>query len=91
MKEVFYLVLGKTNKEADGFERNFLSAVIKTYVWATGSGVGIQELNFKDEFQDVIAGLILLVFLFLTVIVMMNLLIAFVIKDIQVCIIKSRT
>ena len=65
------------------------SALVKTFVWAIGE-VGMEELKSKDQINDVFAKFIFLSFLFLFVIVMMNLVNAFAIQDIQVCILDSR-
>ena len=64
-------------------------ALTKTYVWVIGE-VGMEDLKSKDQIHDVIAKFIFLGFLFLFVIVMMNLVNAFAIQDIQVCILDSR-
>ena len=50
----------------------------------------MEDLKSKDQIHDVIAKFIFLGFLFLFVIVMMNLVNAFAIQDIQVCILDSR-
>ena len=50
----------------------------------------MEELKSKDQINDVFAKFIFLSFLFLFVIVMMNLVNAFAIQDIQVCILDSR-
>ena len=63
--------------------------MVKTFVWAIGE-VGMEELKSKDQINDVFAKFIFLSFLFLFVIVMMNLVNAFAIQDIQVCILDSR-
>ena len=64
-------------------------ALTKTYVWVIGE-VGLEDLKSKDQVHGVIAKFLFLGFLFLFVIVMMNLVNAFAIQDIQVCILDSR-
>ena len=50
----------------------------------------MEDLKSKDQIHDIIAKFIFLGFLFLFVIVMMNLVNAFAIQDIQVCVLDSR-
>ena len=90
LKNNFISAIANQTKDSDGFAKYLFSALVKTYVWAIGE-VGMEDLNSKkDQIYDVIAKFIFLSFLFLFVVVMMNLVNAFAIQDIQVCILESR-
>ena len=76
------------------FEKNLVSAFVRTSLWAVGE---IDESNFSDlsrleqhdddyhkKFELILGKLIVLTFLFLFVIVLMNLLNAVALGDVQV-------
>ena len=73
----------------DSFAKNLFGAFVRTFIWSVGEVENIpfaadvgNSMNMKAS--DVLSKLILVVFIFLFVIVMMNVLNAFAIGDIQV-------
>ena len=75
--------MANKRENTEGFAKHLFGSLAKTFVWAIGE-VGMQDLKSEDPADDVLAKFIFLSFLFLFVIVMMNLLNAIAIQDIQV-------
>ena len=75
--------MANKTKKSEGFAKHLFGSLAKTFVWAIGE-VDVDELKSEDTIDDVFAKFIFLGFLFLFVIVMMNLLNAIAIQDIQV-------
>ena len=75
--------MANETKSSEGFAKHLFGSLVKTFVWAIGE-VGMEDLKSDNAIDDVFAKLIFLGFLFLFVIVMMNLLNAVAIQDIQV-------
>ena len=76
------MVRGKDQGQGE-FAKNLFSALTKTFIWSIGE-VNLEKLEDVNEAYDIMSKFIFLTFLFLFVIVMMNLLNAIGIGDIKV-------